>query len=208
MSGESGRRWERWPIGVRSGAGNGAAAIIVATVAVVLAVVSADDLGVIVFQFSTVAMLLFVVGILAGTERGVAAASLPFLAGAALGLDRAGEDWGRALVVGLLWYLGSELAWSSIERRADVEWTPAVGRRRAREVITVIVTAAAIGLAAIALAETAPTRTLVVKGLVVLGVVVGLVAAARALAGRSESGDDGAVDGEPQGAGTLQRADG
>ena len=176
------------PIGVRPGAGIGLSALVVASAAVVLAIVSADDLAVIVFQFSMVAMVLFVVGVLAGSERGVAVASLPFLAGAALALDDPDEDWSRALVVGLLWYVASELAWASIETRDDVDRSPAIGRRRTREVATIVVTAAGIGLAAIVLAQAAPTRTLVVKGAVVIAMVVGLAAAARALVPERSAG--------------------
>jgi len=175
------------PIEARPGWVAGLAGAVGATAAAAVAVVSADELAVIVLQFSVLAVALLTVGVFAGSGRVVAAASLPFLVGAVVGLNR-DEHWGPALVVGLLWYGASETAWISIETRIDGERSPAVGRLRTREVATVVVLAATIGLTAFALAGAAPTRTLLIKAVVVAGVLAGLTAASRPLAIRAKHG--------------------
>lgn len=131
-------------------------------------------------------LLALAVGLALGSNTIVGLASLPALAGATIGLDRpSGHAWGQVLLVAILWYAATELAWGGIEARSGTRRGPEVIRLRVREVATVIAVSVAVGVAASALAEAAPARTAVVRALAVTAILVSIVALGRHLAGRA-----------------------
>jgi hypothetical protein len=121
---------------------------------------------------------LLVVGLMLGSERVVGIASIPMLVGAAESLaPHVGEASLRPLIIGCLWFVSLELAWSSIERRDGVARPAAVDRQRVYEVSMVVVVTILVGLAATLVLPLAPTRTLLVRG-VILGLVLAVMAEA------------------------------
>lgn len=124
------------------------------------------------------AVLIFVTGLVIGSERVVGFASLPMLAAALESVDVvAGTVSGRSLIVGCLWFVSVESAWSSIERRDDVVRPPAVDRQRLNDVSVIVAVTVIVGLGAVLLLPLAPTRTLLVRA-VILGLVLALMAEA------------------------------
>lgn len=124
------------------------------------------------------AVAVFSVGLMIGSERLVGFASIPMLVGALESVDvSAGTVSGRSLIVGCLWFVAVESAWSSIACRDDVIRPPAVDRQRLYDVSVVVIVTVIVGLAALLLLPLAPTRTLLVRG-VILGLVLALMAEA------------------------------
>ncbi len=120
-------------------------------------------------------LALYGVGLVFGSERLVAVAAVPVLFSAVLSVEvDTGIDLGRALIIGCLWYVSTELAWESIGWRSDTVHAPAIATQRTQEVATVVIVTIAIGLAAVGLASVAPSRTLLLRALAVGAVVAGL----------------------------------
>ncbi|MGH1492894.1 MAG: hypothetical protein ACRBK7_26450 [Acidimicrobiales bacterium] len=128
-------------------------------------------------------VVVFVAGVVVGSERLAALASIPMLVGALLGSDiDLGLVWGRSLIIGCLWYAALEAGWGSIEhRRIGGSSGGAVARRRSQEVAQIVVIAIVVGVAGVALTSVAPTRTLLVRGSVIATVLLGMAIALRHL---------------------------
>lgn len=138
-----------------------------------------------------IGLVLIVLALLVGSTQLAGLAGLPMLGGAAIGMaDGQTYDWASALIIGLAWYLATELAWGSIEARhvepgpVDMPGSRFEPRtlRRVGEVATVMAVTAVVGLIAVTVAEIAPARTLLVKSASVAVVVAGLVTIGRKLA--------------------------
>jgi hypothetical protein len=124
------------------------------------------------------AVVIFAIGLMIGSERVVGFASLPMLAAALESVDVvAGTVSGRSLIVGCLWFVSVESAWSSIERRDDVVRPAAVDRQRLYDVSVIVAVTVIVGLAAALLLPLAPARTLLVRA-AILGLVLALMAEA------------------------------
>jgi len=123
---------------------------------------------------------LFVVALLLGSARAISLTTLPMLGAAIAAFSATGQTmWIRSIVIGILWYVASELAWDAIERRGGATRSPAIENRRAFEVSTVATIALAITAVGFLASNLAPTRTLLTVGLVVLGLFVALGMATR-----------------------------
>lgn len=136
--------------------------------------------------------------LLVGSTSFVGLATVPILAGATVGLDRPeGHAWGQTLVLGLLWYVATELAWGSIEQRDATVRSPAVDQLRIREVATVVAVTVVVGSAAAGLAALAPVRTVVVRILAIVAVLACVVAVGRVLADRIRTDPEPDPDPDP-----------
>lgn len=112
------------------------------------------------------------------SERVAAVATIPVLSAAVLHIRMADESvalW--ALGVGCGWYVATELAWESMTRSIECRFEPAVARRRAEEIVSVVAVTLVIATAALSASSLAPPRTVVLEV-----AVTGLVLAAGASA--------------------------
>lgn len=145
-----------------------------------VAATAASSFTWVVVRLEWAAVILMAAGVVAGSERLVAAATAPVLAGLVLGA-MGGEDvaWSASLVVGALWFAAVEAGLASIEVRGGIDATPAVAHRRLADIATVIAVGISIGIVGLAAASLAPERTLAVRALVVASVLAVLAAAVR-----------------------------
>ena len=128
-----------------------------------------------------------------GSPSLVGLAALPMLGGATIGLDRpVGHAWGQVLLIALLWYGASELAWTGIEARDGTRRSRDVDQLRIREVATVIAVAVGVGVAGSVLATAAPARTALLRAVAVAAVLLAVILLGRHLATRAgTNGGDG-----------------
>lgn len=170
-------------LALRAGWFSAAAAPIVAVIAAVAVATSATNVIWLANRATIAGVVILTLGVLSGSERVVGLASLPFLAGAIAGSRP--EDsaaWTAPLIIGVLWYLATELAWHSIEQRDGVVRTAAIKRGRRQEIATVVIVALLVGLGGALLGTYAPTRTLFLRI-----VLIGSVLAAMGIAVRQMS---------------------
>ncbi|MEM9565975.1 MAG: hypothetical protein AAGA93_25365 [Actinomycetota bacterium] len=184
-----GRWWaagRRTEVGVREGWSLAAVALVTGLAATVLTTQWSVTAGWLATRLAIGGALALAFGLLAGSNGLIGLAALPALAGPTIGLDRPeGHAWGQVLLIGLLWYLATELAWASVDTRGDTRRSPAVNRLRIREVATVVAVAVAVGVAGTLLASAAPVRTAVVRALAVAAILAGVVALGRSLGRRT-----------------------
>lgn len=137
------------------------------------------------------AVIVLVLGLTLGSSTLVGLATAPMLLGATVGLDRPeGHAWGQTLLIGLLWYVTAEVAWAAIEAREATVRSSAVNQLRVREVTTVVLVAALVGLGATAMAEFAPARTVLVRALTIAAVLGCVVGVGQALSRRTSTEND------------------
>lgn len=172
MNGESGFL-------IRQGLAQAAAAIAVAGVTAILIAVAAggfDFAG----RLAASAVMFFVVALVLGSGRGVGLATLPMLVAAVAALSAATQPlWTRSILIGILWYVASELAWDAIERRSGASRSPELNYRRSFEVSTVVAVALTITTSGFLASRLAPTRTLLSVGVVVFGLFIAIGMATR-----------------------------
>lgn len=147
------------------------------------------------YRATVAGLVLFGLGLVFGSERLVGLAAIPVLTAAVLSTPDTDIDLGRALIIGCLWYISTELAWESIGWRSDTILTLAITTQRIREVATVVIIAIVIGLAGIGLATQAPSRTLLLRAFAVASVVIALAVALVQL-NRTRSAPTGGQDGQ------------
>ncbi len=169
-------------ISVRAGWPAALVGLILAAATTVTIIVSSTVSVWLAGRLAIAGLVVFAAGIAFGSERMTGASALPMLAGAILGADPGlGLPWGRALIIGCIWYGALEAGWSSIEYRHGARTAAAVTRRRIQEVATIVMLAVVVGAGGIALGELAPTRTLLVRGSVIAAVLVALAMGLRQL---------------------------
>jgi hypothetical protein len=165
---------------IREGLLQGVAALLAATGTAGLIAVSAPGRAGFAPKLAAAAVVLFAIALLAGSARAIGVTTLAMLGAAIAAFAATGQSmWIRAILIGSLWYVASELAWDAIERRSGAIRTRTLDARRAFEVSTVVTIALAIAAAGFAASSLAPTRTLLSVGVVVGGLFVGLAAATR-----------------------------
>jgi hypothetical protein len=157
-----------------------AAALVMVSVTASTVALTADSMTWLAIRAAAIGLVLAAAGVMIGSSGLIGVATFPILSGALAGLDSGdGQGWGRSLIIGCLWYVSAELAWSAIERRAETEWAPAITWQRSREVATVVIIAVTVGLGAAGLASMAPSRTLFVRAVLAAAVLVSLAGALR-----------------------------
>jgi hypothetical protein len=144
----------------------------------------ATELGWLVSRLEVAAVVILVFGIGVRSERLAGFATAPALIGLVIGATGSAEiAWGRALIVGCLWYVATEAAVSSIEwSGGDVRVGASVLQRRLLDVATVVLLGASVGLLGVAVAGWAPDRTILARVVVLIAVLGALVAGVRHLA--------------------------
>jgi hypothetical protein len=153
----------------------------VAGATALLAAVTAPVFAEGVAWLQVAAVAAFGVGVVVGSDRAVGVAVAPGLGGALLATI--GQDSvaaGRSILVGCGWFLATELALESIERRDPLVWSRAVGRHRIREVATVVAAAAGFGGAGVLATAFAPDRTFVIRAALIVSVLTAVTIALRA----------------------------
>lgn len=164
-----------------------------AAAAVVLVVVvrAAESYEWLVLRLEVVAIFLLAIGIALRSERSVALATAPAMAGLVAGVvSSEGIAWAAALVAGCVWYVAAEAALASIEWGGSLRISTAVIQRRVLEVAVVVASGAAVGLSGLTIALVAPERSLLVRVVVLAAVVIGLLGALRHLLATNPATDD------------------
>ncbi len=186
-----GRGWaalRRVEIGWRAGRSLAIAALLTGLVTALLTTQWSVTAGWLAARLAIAGAITLAVGLLAGSNGLIGLSTLPALAGPTIGLDRPeGHAWGQVLLIGVLWYLATELAWASIEARGDTRRSQAVTRLRIREVATVVAVAVAVGVAGTVLASAAPVRTAIVRAMAVAAILAGVVILGRYFRRRTDA---------------------
>jgi hypothetical protein len=189
------------PTGLRSGWPIGLAAVVAGLVTTTLIVQLAGSGNWLATRSAWLGFATLTVAVVLGAGSLVGLASVPMLGAGVLALSEdSGADWGRALVIGLAWYVAAELAWASIEaddlpstggeRPPQPIRSNVVLRRRVGEVATVVAVAAVVGLAGTGLATLAPARTSVVKAVVTIAVLAALAVVGQRLSSERQPAPD------------------
>ncbi|MGI9614655.1 MAG: hypothetical protein ACR2QO_17215 [Acidimicrobiales bacterium] len=143
----------------------------------------ANELDWLVGRLEAASVLVVAFGIGLRSERMVAFATAPALVGLVVGATGSIDiAWGRALIVGCLWYLAIEAALSSIEWSGGLQVSVSAIQRRMLDVATVVFIGASIGVLGVAVAGWAPDRTIVARAIVLVAVLAALVFGVRHLA--------------------------
>ncbi|MCP5032266.1 MAG: hypothetical protein GY939_10710 [Actinomycetia bacterium] len=151
-----------------------------------LVIMTTTTLKGVVVRVEIAAVLVLIAGVGIGSERLIALATAPVLAGAAIAFFPSDQLlWGRSLVAGCLWYVAVEAGLASIEYRDGVQRATAVARKRINEVVTVVALAAFVGGLGAVMAAVAPERTLLMRALGFAALVLVLVWALRQILGSS-----------------------
>ncbi len=150
----------------------------------------AEELAWVVARLEAVAVSVLVLGLGLRSERLVALATGPALAGLLVGtVGRDEIGWGQALIVGCLWYLATEAALSSVEWSGGIQVAASVVQRRLLDVATVMLAAVSVVVLGFAIAGWAPDRTIAARVVVLVAVVAALGAGIRHLVTVDRPGD-------------------
>ena len=184
-----------------------------AVIAAVITSQAAVDLEWLVIRLEVAAVALLVFGIGLRSERIVAFAAAPALIGLVVGATGSTEiAWGRALIVGCLWFLATEAALSAIEWSGRLQVSASVAQRRLLDVATVVLVGAGVGVVGLGVASWAPERSIAARIVVLAGVLGALLIGVRHLAAVGDDvappSDDGeASTGRDAGVGGQRVAD-
>lgn len=120
--------------------------------------------------------------IVLGSAGLVGATMGPLLIAAVVAASAAeGQPAWTMIVVGVLWFIGAELAWEAIDRRDGIARAPSATRLRVRDVATVSLLAVGVGLVAVVGSGSPPARSLPLQILVALIFFTAGLAVARRL---------------------------
>jgi hypothetical protein len=165
---------------LREGLLQGVTALAMAGATATLIAISAGSRADYAGRLAAGAVVIFALGLVLGSARTIGLTTLPMLGAALAAPATAGSPmWLRSMIIGILWYIASELAWDAIERRDGAKRSATLDFRRAFEVSTVATVALAITAAGFVASNLAPTRTLLSVGFVIGGLYVGLSLATR-----------------------------
>lgn len=169
-------------IALRPGTVHSVAAVVVGAAMVAIIIAASWSESQTAGRLALLGLAVFVVAVAIGSNYIVGLTTVPMLGAALLTAGRDGDPaWVRMTVLGILWYLATELAWHAIERRDGVHRTPALLDRRLEETTTVALLAVGASLLGALAASLAPVRTALVIGPMVVGVAAVLVAMQRIL---------------------------
>lgn len=144
---------------------------------------TSNELDWLVGRLEVASVLAVAFGMGLRSERVVAFATAPALIGLVVGATGSTDiAWGRALIVGCLWYMAIEAALSSIEWSGGLQVSVSAIQRRLLDVATVVFIGASIGVLGVAVAGWAPDRTIVARVIVLVAVLGALVFGVRHLA--------------------------
>jgi hypothetical protein len=155
----------------------------------------ASELAWLVGRVEVASVLLVAFGMGVRSERVVAFATGPALIGLAIGTSGSSQiAWGRALIVGCLWYLATEAALTSIEWSGELQVSAGALQRRLADVSTVVLVGSSVAVLGVVAAGWAPDRSVTARVIVLAAVIGALVVGVRHLAATQPSADSEAPE--------------